>query len=279
MGPKPGGTYVDATLGAGGHAKAILQKMGAGGKLVAIEKDARAIKTAQETLRSFGDSVMIIHDDFRNIAKVMDAAGIREIDGMVADLGVSSMQLDEPERGFSFRGDGPLDMRMDPSGALTAEKIINTASEKELADILYQFGEERFSRRIAKAIVQARHSEPLRTTSDLVSVILRAVPAGYRHGRIHAATRSFQALRIAVNDEMGALQVFLNDAVKFLAPKGRLIVISFHSLEDRAVKTRFRELKKAGIGRVLTPKPVTASEDEIQDNPRARSAKLRVFEK
>jgi 16S rRNA (cytosine1402-N4)-methyltransferase len=223
---------------------------------------------------------MLINDDFKNIAGRLKQKGLRDINGVLLDLGVSSPQLDEAGRGFSFRSEGPLDMRMNPLEGPTAKDIVNAATEEELADIIWKYGEERFSRRIARHIVCERARHPIETTLELEAVVFGAVPGGYRHGRIHPATRTFQALRIAVNGEIDSLQEFLAGAfLDCLAQGGRVVIISFHSLEDRLVKNSFKEYASKEWGRIVTKKPLTASDDEIERNPRSRSAKLRVFEK
>jgi len=279
--PKPNGCYVDCTLGPGGTASRILQACGNNGRLIAIDQDAHAIELARETLKPYIDNVTFHHGNFRDLGSILDSIGVSQVDGILFDLGISSVQLAVPERGFSFQEDGPLDMRMDPSQGVTAGDLVNRMPETELANIIYEFGEERLSRRIARAIVRERASSPLRTTSELASVIQRSVPPSYRHGRLHPATRTFQALRIAVNNELAAITPALHEAVDRLAPGGRVCVISFHSLEDRLVKYTFRDLAQQpdqGV-KILTKKPCVASEEERKRNPRARSAKLRVLEK
>jgi 16S rRNA (cytosine1402-N4)-methyltransferase len=265
------GTYVDATFGAGGHAALILDALGATGRLVALDADpaagARAIADPRFTL---------VHANFRDLAQHLDALGISRVDGVLFDLGVSSMQLDEAERGFSFRAAAPLDMRLDPAAGESVAEFLATRDEREIADVIYRYGEERASRRIARAIVALRDAgTSVRDTLDLAGVVARAVRAP-AHVRIHPATRTFQALRIAVNDELGALRDGLDAALARTAPGGRIAVISFHSLEDRIVKYTFREDSRA---RVLTRKPLVAGDDEVAANPRARSAKLRVAER
>src|SRR5437867_3842897 len=245
--PRPGGRFIDVTVGAGGHSRAILEHTASDGKLLAIDQDESALKHAREALACFGPRVVFVQENCRNIAGLAAATGFSECDGVLADIGISLMMVEDPSRGFSFMREGPLDMRMDRTQPLTAADVLNTHSEKDIADILYNYGEERRSRPIARSIVRAR---PLQTTADLVRAIER-VTGGPRYGRIHPATRTFQALRI--------------------------VVITFHSLEDRIVKQRFRAL--AVPGRVLTKKVVTASEEELRRNPRARSAKLRAWER
>ncbi len=271
--PQPGGRFIDATVGAGGHSSAILERTAPDGKLLVIDQDESALSGAKEMLASFGSRVVFVHSNFRSLRAVAEAHGFMDSDGVLADIGVSSMMVDEPERGFSFMREGPLDMRMDRTQALTAADVVNTYAEKEIADILYAFGEERRSRPIARSIVRSR---PLSTTTDLVRAIER-VSGGPRYGQIHPATRTFQALRIFVNDELKSLEGFLDESASVVRPGGRVVVITFHSLEDRIVKQKFRA---SGIaGRALTKKVVTAGEEEVRGNPRARSAKLRAWER
>ena len=222
---------------------------------------------------------MMMRENFKNAAPKLKSVGFTSVGAFLLDLGVSSMQLDQAERGFSFRAEGPLDMRMDPESRLTAEQVVNGTSESALGEMLWKLGEERFSKRFAQAIVHARARARIRTTTQLARVIFEAAPAFYRHGRIHPATRSFQALRIFVNRELESLEVFLSQSLSVLEGHGRLVIISFHSLEDRLVKNTFRQFKKEGLGAVLTKKPVMPQEAEVQENPRSRSACLRVFEK
>jgi 16S rRNA (cytosine1402-N4)-methyltransferase len=263
---RPGGCYLDATTGGGGHSELILQAA-AEAQLVAIDRDPAALQAAQARLASYGDRVTFWHGNYA------DYRPTQLFDGIIADLGVSSVHLDEAERGFSFRNEAPLDMRMDSSQSLTAGEIINHWDEAEIANIFYRYGEERLSRQIARRIVEKR---PIETTTTLAEVISYAVPKSYRYGRIHPATRSFQGLRIAVNDELGSLENFLAVTPKWLAPAGRIGIISFHSLEDRMVKHTWRENESL---RVLTKKPIIAGDEEVAENPRARSAKLRWVEK
>jgi 16S rRNA (cytosine1402-N4)-methyltransferase len=280
---RPGGTYVDATLGFAGHSSEIARALGAEGRLIAFDRDPAAIEMASgklETLRQQMGAAMpevVLHDvEFSQAAERLEPGSI---DGLLADLGVSSMQLDQAQRGFSFQAEGPLDMRQNPRQGLTAEQVVNQAGEKELADLIYEFGEERRSRRIARAIVRAR---PITTTAELARIVAAAAPAmkqeRTRH-TIHPATRTFQALRIYVNGELSEIQALLAAAPKLLKPGGRLVVISFHSLEDRLVKDAMREGAQGGIYEVLTRKPVTAEAEETDRNPRSRSAKLRAAER
>ncbi|WP_353259347.1 16S rRNA (cytosine(1402)-N(4))-methyltransferase RsmH [Prochlorothrix hollandica] len=267
LAPTAQGLYLDATVGGGGHSQLLLEA-DPQGHLWAIDQDREALAAAQERLAGYGDRVQFWQGNFADFEP-----GDRRFDGIVADLGVSSAQLDRPERGFSFRHTAPLDMRMNSQQALTAAEIINHWSEKDLADIFYTYGEERLSRRIAREIVAQR---PLHTTTDLAEVISRSVPKKYRYGRIHPATRVFQGLRIAVNGELTVLDTLLAKAPLWLAPGGRLALISFHSLEDRRVKQAF---KASPLLDILTKKPLIADDAEIQANPRSRSAKLRVAQR
>jgi 16S rRNA (cytosine1402-N4)-methyltransferase len=274
---RPGGTYVDATFGAGGHSALILSRLGASGRLIAFDADPSA------AARSIADSrFTLVRSNFRELSQRLDELSISAIDGILFDLGVSSMQFDEGERGFSFRTAAPLDMRMDPTRGESVAEFLATRDERTIADTIYAYGEERKSRRVARAIVALREAgTPVRDTADLANVVARAVraPAHARslgRSRVHPATRTFQALRIAVNDELGALREGLDAALARTAPGGRIAAISFHSLEDRIVKQTFKEDPRA---RVLTRKPVVADEDELAANPRARSAKLRVAER
>lgn len=270
---------MDGTLGLGGHALAVLERIGPEGKLIGFDQDPEALAEARKVLEGFGDRAMVVNDNFTNIAKHLESLKRGPVQGILLDLGVSSMQLDTPERGFSFRQEGPLDMRMDPKASLTAEEIVNTYSKEALTTILSELGEERFARRIAGRILEARSQKRIRTTSELENIIFHAVPRTYRHGRIHPATRSFQSLRLAVNKEIEVLREFLLGVLECLEPQGRVVIISFHSLEDRLVKTAFKEFQMNKMGSVLTKKPITPSPEEVEDNPRSRSAKLRAFQK
>jgi len=263
----PDGHYLDATVGGGGHSRLILAAAPKV-QVTALDQDEQAIAAAQEALATFGDRVQWQHTNFADY----DPAG-QLFDGILADLGVSSAQFDIPERGFSFRHEAPLDMRMDRGRSLTAATVINGWEEKKLADIFFTYGEERLSRRIARRIVEQR---PFETTTDLAEAIAHAVPRAYRYGRIHPATRVFQALRITVNQELTVLETFLDRAIDWLKPGGRIVLISFHSLEDRIVK---HKLKESPLLKVLTKKPMLPSEEEVAQNSRARSAKLRIAER
>jgi 16S rRNA (cytosine1402-N4)-methyltransferase len=269
-----GGFYVDGTVGMGGHAVEILTRSGPSGRLLGIDRDADALALAEERLAGFGDRVRLHHGDYREIPELL--AG-EAADGILLDLGVSSLQLDTPERGFSFQREGPLDMRMDRSQGRTAADLVNRLREADLADVIYRYGEERASRRIARAIAHARQRAAIGTTSELASIVRRAM-GGLRRGQIDPATRTFQALRIAVNSELEGLGAALVALSGYLKPGGRLVVIAFHSLEDREVKHTFKDLGRRGF-RLLTKKPVRPSENELSANPRARSARLRALEK
>src|SRR2546426_11838877 len=272
LNPRPGGFFIDVTVGAGGHSRVILELTAPDGKLLAIDQDESALTQAGQELAVFGPRVVFVHANFREVAQVAAAHGFSGCDGVLADIGISSMMVDDPSRGFSFMREGPLDMRMDRTQDLTAADVVNTYAEKEIADILYTYGEERRSRPIARSIVRAR---PLRLTTDLTRAIERVM--GGPRGRIHPATRTFQALRIFVNGELSSLESFLDSSMTVIRSGGRLVVITFHSLEDRIVKQKFRTPPVPG--RALTKKVVVATEEEVRRNPRARSAKLRAWEK
>jgi 16S rRNA (cytosine1402-N4)-methyltransferase len=274
--PSRGGLFVDCTLGLGGHSRALLD--GGADRIIGLDRDTTALELAAANLASYGERVELVHSDYRDLPQVLDARGIATVAGALADLGVSSMQLGEG-RGFSFQRDEPLDMRMDRSRPPTAADLIADADEEDLANVIFQYGEERYSRRIARAIVQARAVAPVATTGQLAALVRRAIPVrGYQ--RIDPATRTFQALRIWVNRELDGLDAFLESAVQRLAAGGRLAVIAFHSLEDRIVKHTFRALAHAETAiRILTKRPIEAGEDEVARNPRARSAKLRAIER
>jgi len=273
LNPQPDRDFIDATLGAGGHAAAILERTSPTGRLLAMDQDQSAIESARQSLESFGSRLVAVRSNFRDIAAIAEQQHFVEIDGVLADIGLSSMMVDEADRGFSFMREGPLDMRMNRAQELTAADVVNTYSEKEIANILFNFGEERRSRAIASSIVRAR---PLKLTTDLVRAVER-VMGGQRYGQINPSTRTFQGLRIFVNDELGSLESFLDASMRVVRSGGRLVVISFHSLEDRIVKNKFRSSVVAG--KALTKKVVIATDDERRRNPRARSAKLRVWER
>lgn len=278
LAPARGGVFVDCTVGYGGHSRAMLDA--GASRVIGLDRDPAALAEATAALEPYGDRVTLIHSDYRRLDEVLDAEGIAGVDGLLADLGVSSMQLDSPGRGFSFRRDEPLDMRMDTTAGPTAAEAIHDADERTLADVIYEFGEERHARRIGRAIVAARMRSPVATTGQLADIVRRAVPRkGYT--RIDPATRTFQAIRIWVNRELEGLDTFLAQAARRLRPGGRMAVISFHSLEDRVVKHTLRALQVAGDTglTVRTKRPVVPSEAEVERNPRARSAKLRAAER
>ena len=291
---RPDGIYVDGTAGGGGHSELIAERLSGSGRLIAIDQDDEAIEAATERLSKYGDRVTIIRNNFRNIRNILDDLGIREVNGIVLDIGVSSHQLDDPDRGFSYMKDGPLDMRMDKSSSMTAADIVNEYDAVTLTRLIREYGEERYAKRIAEAIVSARGKAPIETTGQLARVIERAVPGRAGHAGGNPSMRTFQALRIEVNHELEALSESLDTMVELLAQGGRLSVISFHSLEDRIVKEAFRTYENPCIcppdfpvcvcgrksrGRCIGRKAVTASDKELKDNPRAHSAKLRTFEK
>jgi 16S rRNA (cytosine1402-N4)-methyltransferase len=276
--PARGGVFVDCTVGLGGHSRALLEA--GASRIIGIDRDPDALAQARATLAPWGGKTDLVHSDYRAIDSVLEGLDVALVDGALADLGVSSMQFDEPGRGFSFQRDEPLDMRMDRSAGETAAQLIASVGEEELADTIYAYGEERFSRRIARRIVEARREAPIDTTVKLATIVRRAVPSrGYQ--RIDPATRTFQALRIRVNRELDGLDAFLGTITKRLRAGGRLVVITFHSLEDRIVKHTLRALAKSADAaiQVLTKKPLVPGEREMALNPRARSAKLRAAEK
>ena len=275
--PQRGGLFVDCTTGLGGHSVALLE--GGAARLIGLDRDPDALQLATERLAAYSGRFELVHSDYRQLGQVLESRGIAAVDGILADLGVSSMQFDAEGRGFSFRRDEPLDMRMDRSQGPTAADLIARVGEEDLANVIFQFGEERHSRRIARAIVRVRDGAPIRTTGTLAEIVRRAVPVrGYQ--RIDPATRTFQALRIWVNRELEGLDVFLQDAARRLLAGARFVVITFHSLEDRIVKHTFRALAAAGEAwQVLTRKPIGPGDEEVARNPRARSAKLRAIER
>jgi 16S rRNA (cytosine1402-N4)-methyltransferase len=277
LAPASGGVFVDCTVGLGGHTRLLLE--GGAARVIGLDRDREALTRAREALAAWGDRADLVHADYRDVASVLEARGITGVAGALADLGVSSMQLDAPGRGFSFQRDEPLDMRMDQGAGPTAADLIGTASEAELADVIFRFGEERRSRAVARALVAARERTPIATTAQLAAIVRRVVGRGGWQ-RIDPATRTFQALRIWVNGELDGLETFLRTMSARLLPGARFAVLTFHSLEDRPVKHVFRALAGADEAlTVLTKKPVVAGEAETRDNPRARSAKLRVLER
>lgn len=285
------GVYVDGTLGRAGHSSEIVKRLGENGRLIGIDRDIQAIQAAEIRLAEYMDRVSLVHSNFREIPSVLDGLNIPLVDGILLDLGVSSPQLDEAERGFSYMEDAPLDMRMDQTSGAIAADLVNTAAEEELARILFEYGEERYSRKIAGAIVKRREKKAIETTLELVDIIKSAMPGAALREKQHPAKRSFQALRIAVNDELGALSQVLETAVDRLKPGGRIAIITFHSLEDRIVKKSFQHLAnpctcppelpmcvcgKTPVVELVHRKPIVPTREELEYNPRARSAKLRV---
>jgi 16S rRNA (cytosine1402-N4)-methyltransferase len=273
--PSRGGVFVDCTVGLGGHAQVVLDAGAT--RLIGFDRDPAALSVAAGALEAFGDRVELVHDDYRALARVLDERGLAEVDGILADLGVSSMQLDTPGRGFSFQRDEALDMRMDTSQGPTAAELLARVEERDLADVIYAYGEERRSRAVARALVSARAESPIVTTGRLASIVRRVVG---RSGRIDPATRTFQALRVWVNEELSGLDAFLRSAAARLAPGGRFAVITFHSLEDRPVKHTFRAMAHEDDRfRLVMKKSITPGDDELRLNPRARSARLRAIER
>jgi 16S rRNA (cytosine1402-N4)-methyltransferase len=290
---RPGGIYVDCTLGLGGHALAILERIRPEGLLLGLDRDQESLEKAWVRLSEYAGAVRLVHDNFKNLPLILNNLHFKSVDGILLDLGVSSYQLLSPERGFSFQSDAMLDMRMDKSQRTTAADLVNNLPEERLADILYRFGEERLSRRIAAAIVTERRRHPIARCAQLADIVCGVLRVRGRE-HIHPATRTFQALRIAVNQELEGLDEFLTEALSFLSANGRIVVIAFHSLEDRIVKTAFRRLSgqcvcdrpsdlcicpRQVLARILTPRPLTADPAELAVNPRARSARLRSLEK
>ena len=294
MAPQPGEVFVDCTLGGGGHSKGFLERISPGGRLIGIDQDTSALAAAKQNLSAYDGQVTYVHSNYSSLDESLTAYAPEGVDGILFDIGVSSHQLDEKERGFSYMQDAPLDMRMDQSCSMTARDVVNTYSEDDLHRILKEYGEERWAKRIARFIVEFRSKKPIDTTGELVDIIRRAIPKGAREEGSHPAKRTFQAIRIEVNDELGVLERTIEVAVKHLKPGGRVGIISFHSLEDRIVKEKFRYLAsdcicppelpfcqcdKVSEVKILTRKPVTASPEELEMNSRAKSAKFRAAEK
>lgn len=289
---KPNGIYVDGTLGGAGHSKKILKQLSSKGLLVGIDRDEEALKAAKENLKEF-ENVKYIHGNHDEITEILESLDIKEVDGILLDLGVSSYQLDERNRGFSYLGNNELDMRMDKTQPLTAKKVVNTYSEEELANIIYEYGEERFSRQIARKICEYRKNKEIETTEELVNIIEKSMPASAKKDG-HPAKRTFQAIRIEVNDEIKPLYNTVRNCIKLLKPGGRLCIITFHSLEDRAVKNAYIDAQgkctcpkdlpycvcgAISEGKIINKKPIIATEKEQEENSRSKSAKLRIFEK
>ena len=291
---KPDGIYVDGTLGGGGHAFHVCERLGENGRLIGIDQDEAAIEAAGKRLSPFKDKVTIVRSNYENIRSVLEGLGIEKVDGICLDLGVSSYQLDTPERGFTYREDVPLDMRMDQRQEKTAADIVNTYSESELYRMIRDYGEDKFAKNIAKHIVRAREAKPIETTGELTEIIKAAIPMKMRVTGGHPAKQTFQAIRIELNRELEVLNQSIDTMIELLKPGGRLCIITFHSLEDRIVKTKFRNNEKPCIcppdfpvcvcgrrsrGRVVTRNPIVPTEEEIEENSRAKSSKLRVFER
>lgn len=294
LAPKPGGIYVDCTLGGAGHSKSILEKTAPGGRLIAIDQDLTAIENAKLRLGAFAGRFILVHSNFRHLQQIVQEHAGTLVDGVLFDLGVSSPQLDEAERGFSYMQDAPLDMRMDRTQSFNAFDLVNQWSEQEIAHVIFEYGEERWAKRIAEFIGQARKNGPIETTGQLVEIIKAAIPAGARREGPHPAKRTFQAIRIAVNDELNVFENAVRDAIEVLKPGGRLSVITFHSLEDRIAKSVLQDAAKGCICppelpvcqcdhepqvKILTRKPILPGKLEMEENPRARSAKLRIAER
>lgn len=275
----PGKIIVDCTVGSGGHASAILEKILPNGFLIGIDIDKKALSIAEKCLNKYGTSFKLVYGNFKDIIKILGDLHIKKVDGFLLDLGISSLQLEDPQRGFSFRYPGPLDMRMDTAQKFTAFDLINYMDEENLKKLLKNNSQERFAKKIVHEVILARKKKKIETTTELVEIVLKAVPMKYRYSRIHPATRTFQALRMAVNNELENLSCFLDNFFDLLSLNGRIVVISFHSLEDRLVKDKFRNLVKEGKFKILTKKPIRPSVEEVSKNIRSRSAKLRVGER
>ena len=279
LNPSPGKVIIDATVGGGGHAEEIARRISPGGILIGIDKDSESLKIVSERLKVKDIDLKLINRDFRKIKQIVDELNIGEVDGILCDLGISSIQMETAERGFSIKNNGPLDMRMDRKQEIMAREIINNFTESELSSLIKDLGEDRFAKRIARGIVNSRRKKKIESTSELANIVLRSIPYSKKKWHIHPATRTFQALRIIVNDELGAIEDALMDMPAILKKGGRVCMLSFHSLEDRIVKTMFRNFKSEGVFSILTKKPVRPGEDEVLVNPRARSVKLRAAEK
>ncbi|MCX5666670.1 MAG: 16S rRNA (cytosine(1402)-N(4))-methyltransferase RsmH [Candidatus Omnitrophica bacterium] len=274
-----GAVVVDATVGGGGHSEEILKAILPGGRLIGIDTDPGALAIAKERLKNFSDSITLVNDNFRNIDRILKIQNIKNVDAVLLDVGISSYQLDDESRGFSIRSDSRLDMRMNQSSGITAYDVVNKYKEDKLSEIIEKYGEERFHNRIARFIKDARERKAIETTAELAAIVKRAVGYKYRNLRIDPATRTFQAIRIYVNDELGALEEALKSAIFWLKTGGRIVVISFHSLEDRIVKNTFKGYSKLGVLKIITKKPLIPEHEEVIKNPRSRSAKLRVAER
>lgn len=277
----PGKIAVDTTMGTGGHSKVILERILPGGRLIGIDRDAESLAVSRERLREFSGSCDFIHGNYADIDTILKGLNIKKVDAILFDLGISTFQLADPDRGFSFQNEGPLDMRMDKDSYICAYDLINNLNEEEISTILRNFGQERWHNRIAHLLVQEREKQPISTTTQLANIVIRSIPGRFRHShyRIHPATRTFQAVRIAVNRELEILELALNKAIAALGKGGRIVVISFHSLEDRVAKWTFRKAQTDGLINIITPKPLIPRQEEIENNPSSRSSKLRVAER
>jgi 16S rRNA (cytosine1402-N4)-methyltransferase len=277
----PGKTIVDATIGTAGHSREILNRILPGGRLIGIDRDEESLAVCRARLKEFGDSCELVHGNFSDIDNILKNLNIKKIDGILFDLGISSFQLEDPHRGFSFQNNGPLDMRLDRNSYISAYDLVNNLNEDEISTLLWNFGQERWHNRIAHLLVQERERQPIATTLQLAEIVIRATPGKYRHRyfRIHPATRTFQAVRIAVNRELETLESALNKAIAVLNKQARICVISFHSLEDRVVKWSFRKAAAQDLIEIITPKPLTPNLSEIEANPSSRSSKFRVAQK
>ena len=277
--PKPNHVFVDGTLGLGGHSEVILDLIGTQGRLIGIDQDAQVLAITKESMTGHLGQCDLVHDNYRNIDKILENLNVKQVDGILLDLGLSSFQLNDPQRGFGFRAEGPLDMRMNQESPITAFDLVNSLSEKEISLILKDFGQERWHNRIARYIIAKRTERPIETTTELSHVVLKAMPRYSKRQKIHPATRTFQAFRIAVNRELEGLEEALGKCIDSLKVGGRIGVIAFHSLEDRIVKHAFRALAKTETIKLIVKKPLRPSEGEVTSNPRARSARLRVAER
>jgi 16S rRNA (cytosine1402-N4)-methyltransferase len=278
---KPGKTIVDATIGTGGHSRAILERILPGGKLIGIDRDQESLDVSRERLRDNSYSCEFVHANFLDLDKILEGLKIQKIDGILFDLGISSFQLQDPQRGFSFQSDGPLDMRLDRNSYISAYDLINNLNEEEISTLLWNFGQERWHNRIAHLLVQEREKQPITTTLQLANIVVKSIPQRFRHRyyRIHPATRTFQAVRIAVNRELETLETAVNKSIALLEKGARICVISFQSLEDRVIKFAFKSAHANGLIKIVTPKPTTPGQAEVEANHLSRSAKMRVAEK
>lgn len=276
---RQGNIIVDATIGTGGHTLKILEHILPGGRLIGIDKDLESLAIAKERLHNFSDASELVHGNFMDIDDILKKLNLKKIDGILFDLGLSSFQLGDPKRGFSFQYEGPLDMRLDRTSFISAYDLINNLNQDELSSLLWNFGQERWHNRIAHLLVKEREKHPVTTTLELKDIVIRAIPYKYKYYRIHPATRTFLGIRIAVNRELETLQIAINKAIEFLNKSARICAISFHSLEDRIVKLSFRRLASQGLIKIITPKPKRPKPEEVKENPLCRSAKLRVAQR